>query len=369
MAWSPWNQSDQPRQSHHGRVRSHCAAAVWPTMSPSGTPPLRAAAHHAAPTVAATAFPADTQTAARPATRSATDFSMSYRVPRRHPNRSKTPPLSTGLAGTRPGVVRTRRAGVGGPGRCPSPRPWPGTGPAATSGARRAPAPTHLRSSRRRLRAARSPSGAPARSPDAGCSPTPARCRRGSGPARTGASPSAPPAPSAPRARERPADPARSRSTPRRPGPRSATRACCTSLQGRPNAGRSTSSTPRSPSEHSRPPQAPQPGRGARRRTRTRSGSPAPSSTPSTSTSPSPNISSHARRGCLPQGSSRCSAAWRRRIWGIPRVQPRMVSALLRPQTRSAGLSEDLVGCIMDEPPSTVLRGSREPRRASPRIL
>ena len=93
---------------------------------------------------------------------------------------------------------------------------------------------------------------------------------------------------------------------------------------------------PRSPSEHSRPPQAAQPGRGARRRTCTPSGSPASSSTPSTSTSPSPNISSHARRGCLPQGSSRCSAAWRRRFWGIPRVQPRMVSALLRPQTRSA---------------------------------
>ena len=89
------------------------------------------------------------------------------------------------------------------------------------------------------------------------------------------------------------------------PQPRSGQRhrrLCHTSRTARPNAGRSTSATGRSPSDHSGPPQPPQPGLGARRRTCTRSGSPAPSSTPSTSTSPSPTNSSQTRVGSTSTG-------------------------------------------------------------------
>ena len=74
-------------------------------------------------------------------------------------------------------------------------------------------------------------------------------------------------------------------------------RLCNTSRAGRPNAGRSTNSTRRSPSDHNRAPQSPQSGLGPRRRMWTPSGSPASSSTPSTSTSPSPTSRSHIRVG------------------------------------------------------------------------
>ena len=74
-------------------------------------------------------------------------------------------------------------------------------------------------------------------------------------------------------------------------------RLCNTSRAGRPNAGRSTNSTGRSPSDHNRAPQSPQSGLGPRRRMWTRSGSQASSSTPSTSTSPNPTSRSHMREG------------------------------------------------------------------------
>ena len=74
-------------------------------------------------------------------------------------------------------------------------------------------------------------------------------------------------------------------------------RLCHTSRTGRPNAGRSTSATGRSPSDHNSPPHPPHGGLGTRRRIRTRSGAPSLSSMPSTSTSPNPTSSSHMRVG------------------------------------------------------------------------
>ena len=62
-------------------------------------------------------------------------------------------------------------------------------------------------------------------------------------------------------------------------------RLCHTSRTGRPNAGRSTSATGRSPSDHNSPPHPPHGGLGTRRRMRTRSGAPSLSSMPSTATS------------------------------------------------------------------------------------
>ena len=97
---------------------------------------------------------------------------------------------------------------------------------------------------------------------------------------------------------------------------------------GRPNAGRSTNSTARSPSDHNAPPHPPQPGLGARRRMWTRSGSPASSSTPSTSTSPSPTNSSHTRRVRFHRDPPDSRLPWRCRFWGIPHVQPRTLTLL-----------------------------------------
>ena len=74
-------------------------------------------------------------------------------------------------------------------------------------------------------------------------------------------------------------------------------RLCHTSRTARPNTGRSTNSTARSPSDHNGPRHASQASLGARRRMCTRSGTPASSSTPSTSTSPSPTNSSQTRVG------------------------------------------------------------------------
>ena len=74
------------------------------------------------------------------------------------------------------------------------------------------------------------------------------------------------------------------------------------SLAGLPNAGRSTSTTARSPSDHNGPPQPPHGGLAARQRTCTRNGPPPSSPTLSTSTSPSPTTSSHMRVGSYSTG-------------------------------------------------------------------
>ena len=74
-------------------------------------------------------------------------------------------------------------------------------------------------------------------------------------------------------------------------------RLCHTSRTDRPNAGRSTNSTARSPSDHNAPPQPSHGGLSARRRMCTRSGAFCSSSTPSTSTSPSPTNNSQTRVG------------------------------------------------------------------------
>ncbi len=72
---------------------------------------------------------------------------------------------------------------------------------------------------------------------------------------------------------------------------------------GRPNAGRSTNTTVRYPSEHTRLPQPPQTGRGRRERITTTNGSsPPPSSTPTRSTLPRPTSSSHMRVGSASTG-------------------------------------------------------------------
>ena len=79
-------------------------------------------------------------------------------------------------------------------------------------------------------------------------------------------------------------------------------RLCHTSRTRRPNAGRSTSTTARSPSDHNTPPQPPHGGLAARQRTCTRNGPPPSSPTLSTSTSPSPTNSSHMRVGSYSTG-------------------------------------------------------------------
>ena len=74
-------------------------------------------------------------------------------------------------------------------------------------------------------------------------------------------------------------------------------RLCHTSRAGLPNAGRSTSSTSCSPSDHNGPPQPSEAGLGTSLRMCTLSGSPWLPSTPSTSTSPSPTSRSQTRVG------------------------------------------------------------------------
>ena len=104
-----------------------------------------------------------------------------------------------------------------------------------------------------------------------------------------------------------------------------------TSRTVRPNAGRSTSATARSPLDHNGPPQPPHGGLRARRRMCTRSGSPASSSTPSTSTSPSPTNSSQTRVGSHSTGILQIAGCLQRRFWGIPRVQPWTLALLTPP--------------------------------------
>ena len=105
-------------------------------------------------------------------------------------------------------------------------------------------------------------------------------------------------------------------------------RLCHTSTTARPNAGRSTNSTSRSPSDHNGPPHRSQSGLDARRRTCTRNGSPASSSMPSTSTSPSPTNNSQTRIGSTSTGILQFLGCCQHRFWGIPRVQPRTLTAL-----------------------------------------
>ena len=70
------------------------------------------------------------------------------------------------------------------------------------------------------------------------------------------------------------------------------------SRTGRPNAGKSTNTTVRSPLDHTGPPQASQDDRGLRERITTSKGAPSPHSlTPTKSTSPRPTNSSHMRAG------------------------------------------------------------------------
>ena len=70
------------------------------------------------------------------------------------------------------------------------------------------------------------------------------------------------------------------------------------SRTGRPNAGKSTNTTVRSPLDHTGPPQASQDGRGLRERITTPSGAPSPESLiPTRSTSPRPTNFSHMRAG------------------------------------------------------------------------
>ena len=70
------------------------------------------------------------------------------------------------------------------------------------------------------------------------------------------------------------------------------------SRTGRPNAGKSTNTTVRSPLDHTGPPQASHNGRGLRERITTPSGAPSPESLiPTRSTSPRPTNFSHMRAG------------------------------------------------------------------------
>ena len=104
---------------------------------------------------------------------------------------------------------------------------------------------------------------------------------------------------------------------------------------GLPNAGRSTNTTARSPSDHNRCPQPPQTGLAARQRTCTRNGPPPSSSTLSTSTSPNPTSNSHMRVGSHSTGILPIRLSKQRRFWGIPRVQPRTLT-LLTPTSNDA---------------------------------
>ena len=116
-------------------------------------------------------------------------------------------------------------------------------------------------------------------------------------------------------------------------------RLCHTSRTVRPNAGRSTNSTARSPLDHNGPPQPPHGGLRARRRMCTRSGSPASSSTPSTSTSPSPTNSSQTRVGSHSTGILQIAGCLQRRFWGIPRVQPRTLALLTPPSNAKSRIT------------------------------
>ena len=113
-----------------------------------------------------------------------------------------------------------------------------------------------------------------------------------------------------------------------------------TSRTGRPNAGRSTSSTPRSPLDHTSPPQPPQHGRRCRHRTCTRNRPPAASSTPSTSTSPSPTSNSQTRVGSHSTGILPIRLSKQRRFWGIPRVQPRTLTPPTAPSFPKSPFTE-----------------------------
>ena len=105
-------------------------------------------------------------------------------------------------------------------------------------------------------------------------------------------------------------------------------RLCQTSLQCLPNAGRSTSATARSPSDHNGPPPPPQTGLAARQRTCTPSGSPSSSATPRTSHVAEPHQQlTHARRVALHRDPPWLGTVEQRRFWGIPRVQPRTPTA------------------------------------------
>ena len=95
-------------------------------------------------------------------------------------------------------------------------------------------------------------------------------------------------------------------------------RLCHTRRTRRPNAGRSTSTTARSPSDHNTPPQPPHGGLAARQRTCTRNGPPPSSPTLSTSTSPSPTNSSHMRVGSYSTGILHGSASLTAPILGDP---------------------------------------------------
>ena len=89
-------------------------------------------------------------------------------------------------------------------------------------------------------------------------------------------------------------------------------RLCNTSRAGRPNAGRSTNSTGRSPSDHNRAPQSPQSGLGPRRRMWTPSGSPASSSTPRAQSHQS---LTHTRRVALHRDPPVIRLSSQRRFW------------------------------------------------------
>ena len=112
-------------------------------------------------------------------------------------------------------------------------------------------------------------------------------------------------------------------------------RLCHTSRAGRPNAGRSTSSTCRSPLDHNAPPQTSQPGLDIRRRMCTLSGSPGSSSTPSTSTSPSPTRRSQTRVGSHSTGILQVFGCLSAPILGDPsRSAADSCCPYLHPQTR-----------------------------------
>ena len=109
---------------------------------------------------------------------------------------------------------------------------------------------------------------------------------------------------------------------------------------GRPNAGRSTSTTARSPSDHNGPPQPSHGGLAARQRTCTRNGPPPSSPTLSTSTSPSPTNSSHMRVGSYSTGILQSFGGLLNADSGGSLAFNRGPSrSSLRPQTRRAGLA------------------------------
>ena len=116
-------------------------------------------------------------------------------------------------------------------------------------------------------------------------------------------------------------------------------RLCHTNRVARPNAGRSTNSTVRSPLDHNGPPQASQPGRGARRRTCTPNGSPTSSTTPHTSTSPKPTNNSHMRVESTSTGILQFLGCLSARFWRISRVQPRTLTAPTPPSNAKSRIT------------------------------